>query len=348
MKIGIIGASLGGLVAGDKLAKEGHDVTVIKGSQPVGGRMTSFYKDGSFFDYGIPFLETAPDASSLFTRTSAKQSPLHQWISEVPCYDGLQPDKMYTHMQKGDYFVCKNGFSDIPEHLKRWVDIKAAENAGGLTHIGANRGSKRSWMINLNDFSVFECDAVILAASAVESYGILQTAQDETAALRLIRLLDEIRYEPKFALMASYEHEMPEWKLIQCKNSRLGWICNDSSKTANSPRTNLTLHSSASFAREHADAEEEKRMELLLEEAKNITEESWITEPIWSRSYRWKYYKVLNPVDQYFMEMEMEEAPLAVIGDYFKGHSIEAEYRSAIKLADLWIDKYKKTVAINT
>ncbi len=348
MKIGIIGASLAGLVAGDKLAKEGHDVTVIKGSQPVGGRLASFYKNHSFFDYGVPFLEIASDESSLFTKTSAKGSPLHQWVSKVPYYDGAQLRRKNPSTHEGDYFVCKNGFSDIPERLKRWVDIKVAENAGGLTHIGANRGSKRSWMINLNDFSVFECDAVILAASAVESYGILQTAKDETAALRLIRLLDEIQYEPKLALMASYEGEMPEWKLIECKNSQLAWICNDSSKTENSSRVNLTLHSSARFAREHAGTEEEQLKELLLQEANNITEESWITQPVWSRSYRWKYYKALKPVDQYYMEMEMEEAPLAVIGDYFSGTSIESEYRSAIKLADFWTDKYKNTVAINT
>jgi predicted NAD/FAD-dependent oxidoreductase len=348
MKIGIIGASLAGLIAGDKLAKAGHDVTLIINESSVGGHLATCYRNGGFFDYGVPFLTPNSNESSPFFNHLAKQKLIHRWADEVTRYDGSRPNKNNSDIHEGDYFACRKGFSAIAEHLKRWVDIEVAETAGGLTHIGANRGKKRSWMINLNDFSVFECDAVILAGPAVKAYGILQTAQDETAALRLIRILDEIQYEPRIVLMAAYERDMPEWKAIECRNSHLSWICNDSSKTDNSFYANITLHSSANFAIEQSHTEEEKIKELMLEEAEAITKESWIRQPSWHHCYHWKYDEAINPVDNYFMELEMEDAPLALTGDYFKGTSVEAEYLSAIKLADHWIDKYKNTVAINT
>jgi predicted NAD/FAD-dependent oxidoreductase len=111
---------------------------------------------------------------------------------------------------------------------------------------------------------------------------------------------------------------------------------------------NITLHSSKNFAIEHAQTGEDRIRDLMLEEAKHITQESWIAQPQWNRSFYWKYYEALNPVDNDFMELEMEQAPLALTGDYFRSASVESEYLSAVKLADCWIDKYKNTVAINT
>ncbi|MDX1638617.1 MAG: FAD/NAD(P)-binding protein, partial [Balneolaceae bacterium] len=69
MKIGIIGASLSGLVAGKVLGKAGHDVTIIEKQQTLGGRLTSFDDgNGNIFDYGIShFHANDPDFRKFVT-----------------------------------------------------------------------------------------------------------------------------------------------------------------------------------------------------------------------------------------------------------------------------------------
>ena len=76
MKIGIIGASLAGFTAGNKLARAGHDVTVIVNSRPMGNRLATYYKDKDFFDYGTPFLTAESGEFSLFFNYLSKQKLL--------------------------------------------------------------------------------------------------------------------------------------------------------------------------------------------------------------------------------------------------------------------------------
>jgi phytoene dehydrogenase-like protein len=64
MKIGIIGAGLGGLLAGASLVKKGHDVTIFEKLSYPGGRFTNFDKLGFGLSTGalhmIPHAEKGP------------------------------------------------------------------------------------------------------------------------------------------------------------------------------------------------------------------------------------------------------------------------------------------------
>ena len=41
------------------------------------------------------------------------------------------------------------------------------------------------------------------------------------------------------------------------------------------------------------------------------------------------------------MEIQHEEAQLAVIGDYFNGKGVDAAYRSGLALGKHWAEKYR-------
>ncbi|MBN2730963.1 MAG: FAD-dependent oxidoreductase [Balneolaceae bacterium] len=346
MVIGIIGASLSGLIAGEKLARAGHDVTLIEKSRELGGRLATHRIDDDFFDYGVPFLTAQNRKFQSFIDELQSKDLLYQWADSFPLYDGSQLHSINPNRPKAAYYAGKDGLNRVAENLKRWIDIKSEEKAGGLTHIGADRSRKRAWMINLTDITVFECDAVILATPATEAYGILQTAQDETPARRIIRVIDEIQYQPRFALMASYKEETPSWKGIECNDNTLAWIGNESSKSEKQSATNIVIHSSAQFARTYAEKDLDEVAHLLLEKAADIAE-PWLAHPKKTYLRHWKYYRARNPLEDYFMELEMEEAPLALIGDYFKGNSAEAAYLSGYHLADYWINKYATAEAEN-
>lgn len=81
MKIGVIGAGIGGLSAACELANEGHDVTVFEKNDNPGGKLGEVVLDGFRFDTG-PSLFTMPFvAEELFERCGRR---LTEFIETVP------------------------------------------------------------------------------------------------------------------------------------------------------------------------------------------------------------------------------------------------------------------------
>lgn len=342
MVIGIIGSGISGLIAAKKLAQAGHEVTVVEKSHGLGGRMATLEggADGSaLFDSSILGFDARTDTFGAFVEELQDKGLAAEWTRNFGMYDG---ENHYDRDPNQDFeklYAAPKGMNSIARYLGRWVDFKSEEKAGGITYIGANRHKKRAWMINLTDISVLEVDAVIIAAPAAEAYGILQTAQDETSVRKLIRVIDEINYEPTISLSAYYpEADVPEWTGIKGSDGNLGLISNESSKREMNGAA-LTIQSSAEFARAHRDEEIETIAGVLLEHAAKAVG-NWAGTPDWKALQYWRFQKVLNPMEQSFMELEMEDAPLALVGDYLGGKTFESAYLSGLKLAEKWIEKY--------
>ncbi len=344
MVIGIIGASISGLIAGKRLALAGHDVTVIEKDRSLGGRLSTVNLDNLALDYGISHFTANTNTFQDFIDELVDDGVLKKWTEEFDLHDGKELlDENPNESPKARY-AGTSGLQSVADHLSRWVDVKSKEKAGGLTYIGPDRTKKRSWMINLTDISVFECDAVIIATPAVEAYGLLQTAQDETPARRIIRHVDEVQYDGAVSLAVTYNHEFPDWKGIDCEFSSIRWIGNESSKQEGAEDAGLVIRSTGDFYRKHAQSDNETIKELLLEEASEIID-PWVLQPKSTYLHRWKYFEAQNPINEYFMELEMEEAPLALIGDYLGGTSPENAFVSGYNLAEYWINKYTEVNA---
>ncbi|SHF41263.1 Predicted NAD/FAD-dependent oxidoreductase [Fodinibius roseus] len=339
MVIGIIGASFSGLIAGTRLAKAGHDVTIIERNRSLGGTLASVELDEMVLDYGMSHFSAETRTFREFIEELSRKEQLREWTREFSMYDGDQFHEEDPNASPLAQYVMTNGMHSIANYLSRWVDIKTQEKAGGLTYIGPDREKKRSWMINLTDINVFECDAVIIATPAPEAYGVLQTAQDETAARKIIREIDEIYYDDCITLSATYNQASPEWKGIECERSAVRWIGNESSKRGIRDRTGLVLHSSHNFFKKNEKIGDGETATKLLEEASEIIG-SWALQPESTYLHRWKFFKARNVIDEYFMELEMIDAPLALIGNYFGNRSLENAYLSGYNLAEYWINKY--------
>lgn len=345
MVIGIIGASVAGLVAGEKLAKAGHNVTIIEKSRLLGGRLASRRINGLTMDYGLSHFTVKSKEFGAFVDEMKGKGMVKEWAKEFSLYDGSALHKNNPNRDPDTYYTGTDGMQKIAEGFKRWVDIKSEEKAGGLTYIGPDRTWKRSWMINLTDISVFECDAVIIATPAPEAYGVLQTSQDETPVRRIIRHIDEVHYKASFSLLATYNHNIPNWKGIDCEKSYIEWIGNESSKRNDAETCGLLIRSTHDFYRKHVNADKEEIKSLLLEEAADIAG-PWIRQAEETYLHDRKYGEAIEPINEYFMELEMEGAPLSLIGDYFRGTSLEDAYISGYNLAEYWINKYSSEVAV--
>ena len=340
MVIGIIGASISGLIAGKRLAHAGHDVTIIEKDRSLGGRLATVELEGLNLDYGITNFEVNTNTFQSFVDDQLSEGVIKEWTDEFGLHDGMEFYDVDPNYDPQMNYVGTNGIQSIAQRLSRWVDIKTEEQAGGLTYIGPDRTKKRSWMINLTDISVFECDAVIIATPAVQAYGILQTAQNKTETRRIIRHIDEIQYDASVSLAVTFDHEVPDWKAIECENSPLSWITNESSKQE-ADKAGLVIQSTNEFFRKYKRADDEQVSQMMLEEASKIID-PWVLQPTSKYVHRWDYFEARNTIDEYFMELELDEAPLALVGDYLGGTSLENAFVSGYNLAEYWIKKYSE------
>lgn len=344
MVIGIIGAGIAGLTAGRLLAQAGHEVTILEKSRGFGGRMATRYtgKDLQLkLDHGVSYFTADSPEFQQFTAELLDKKIIQLWGEDFLFYDGEKIVERNPNKRDSAIFTAVDGMNSIGKYLSRWVDVKSDTKVGGLTHIGENRRKKRSWMINLLSRETFEADAVIIATPAPQAYGILNTTTDEVSTLKMIREIDEVSYDPSYSLMLGYGDTVhPKWQAIQCKNSSIRFISNEGSKRDVGENCTLVVQSSPAFARNHRHSDEEQVKKALLSELAEIVG-GWTTTPEWSQLHFWKFSQPMKSLKRPYFEMEIEETPLALVGDYFEGNDVDAAYRSGYKLAKHWIEKYK-------
>jgi len=343
MVIGIIGAGISGLIAGKMLTEGGHDVTVFEKSDALEGRLASrkMGKENNLIvDVHAASFTAKNPVFKEFVNELLDKGLLKIWTQSFPYHDGEDIYESFPGHEKTDYYVSPEGMSKIGGYLTRWVETKFHEKVGGFTFIGDKRHKKKAWMINLTNFNAYEMDAIIIATPAVQAYGLIQTSQDETVVRKLITQLDEVEYENSISLVAGYENrEMPDWKAVQCKDGRIEWIINDSSKRDNPNGLALVIQSNSDFFHKHQKESDDQIAHLLLERAATIVED-WVDQPDWYIVEKWRYRSARNPIEAPFLEINREDSPLALIGDYFKGNDIESAYLSGYNLAKHWLEKY--------
>jgi renalase len=340
MVIGIVGAGLSGLIAGRELAKAGHEIMVFEKEHGIGGRLASKMvgsEENQLVDYGASFLNVQSEEFGSFISEMQERDLVAKWGSHFGLYDGTKYIDVNPNKDDQQYFRggSEEGLAGIGKALSRWMDFRSDVKAGGMTYVGQNRRVKKSWMINLTDTSVFQADAVIIATPAVEAYGLLMIAQDETPVRRIIRRVDEVNYDPTISLVLTYgDQEVPEWRGMDCNDSVISWISNESSKYPGG-ETALVVKSTPKFAHQHMEEDEDVIVNKMLEHLSKMLGD-WTLTPTTYESHTWKYERVLNPFEDDFLELEFEDAPLALVGDYFAGGDLDGAYRSAKALADHW------------
>lgn len=344
MVIGIIGAGISGLIAGKVLAKQGHDVTILEKNRDFGGRMATRYVGKSretMLDHGLSYFTADSPEFRNFSAELLEKGLIKSWGDEFGFYDGIKLYKKNPNQKKQPTFTAVDGMNSIGKYLSRWVDVKTDTLVGGITYIGSNRTKKRSWMINLTAGNTFEADAVIIATPAPQAYGLLQTSTDETNALKIIREIDEVQYAPCYTLMAGYgDRELPDWEGVICNSGALQFISNEASKKSNGQECSLVVQATPEFTK-HLNGL--KNEDLITKEMLNHLSGivgGWAASPDWSQTHYWRYSKAMKVLNEPFFELEMDDAPLALIGDYFDGNTVDSAFRSGYKLAKQWNDKY--------
>lgn len=343
MVIAVIGAGLSGLTAARELARAGHQVTVIEKSRGFGGRMATRYAgkgESLKMDHGLSYFTADSPEFRNFVAELLDKELLQVWGDHFALYDGSDFHEINPNAVKMTRYTSRDGMNSIGKYLGRWVDVKFETRASGLTNIGNFRSKKRSWMVNLESAGTFEADAVIIALPAAQAYGLLNTTQDETDILKMVSVIDEIEYATSFTVMAGYgKQAQPDWQGIISQDSVLNFISNESKKRGNKDELAIVLNSTPGFAYANRDVDKELVTRQMLDRFAAIAG-AWGAVPEWSQIHYWRYSRSLNTIPKPFLELKSGEGPLALIGDYFDGNSVDHAYRSGLKLAQDWINKY--------
>jgi len=345
MVIGIIGAGISGLTAGRLLARAGHEVTIIEKSKGYGGRMATRYagkNQTTKLDHGLSWFHANSAEFQAFVAELIEKDLVGIWGDNFAYYrDG----KFFKSNPTGEIQACytaPKGMNSIGKYISRWVDVRLNTKVGGLTYIGSGRKKKRPWMINLTGADTIEADAVIIAVPAPQAYGILQTARDETDTLKIIRIIDDIYYEPAYTVMSGYgDRTAPDWDGIICKDTDIEFISNEITKRDNAQECSFVIHSTSTFAKQHEESDHDLVAKMMLNKAGEIAG-VWAAAPEWHQSHYWRYKKAVNFLQESYLELENTEGPLALIGDYLAGNTVDHAYQSGYKLAKHWINKFGK------
>lgn len=342
MKIAVIGAGISGLTAGKELANAGHEVVVFEKSGGYGGRLATRYSGKDHqqkLDHGIPcFKAEGPEFKRLIGELE-QNGLLTTWEGSFAECDSNGNVQLFEN--ESPYYMAPQGMNSIGKHIGRNLDIRFNEKVGGLTHIGENRRKKRSWMLNFPTALTESADAVIIAAPARQAYGLINTTVDEIETLKLVREIDEVEYESQFTLLLGFkEADVPEWNAMECDNGIIEWISNESTKRDNKGVKNFVVHTTSEFAKSHMNMDRKLVEEKILDQLTNILG-GWAALADWKQLHFWRYSQVKNPLRHDFMEIKGNDTPLALVGDYMNGKTVESAYLSGLKLGRHWVEQYK-------
>ncbi len=343
MKIAIIGAGVAGLTAGRELMKAGHEVVVFEKSRGYGGRMATRYagKDNATkLDHGLPYIELTSPELEPFIKELGEKGIIQPWIGPFARYTSTGNIRELRPSKKR--FIAPGGMNKVGQYLGRFVDVRTETKVGGLTHIGEDRKKKRSWMLNFSSGATESADAVIIATPSKQAYAVLNTTIDEVATLKIIREIDEVEYYPSFSLLAGYGNtDVPEWAMMECKDHPvIESITNEATKRDNGQEASYVIHTTPDFAERNENTDPKKTEEAILDALSDIMG-GWAAVPQWSQLHYWRYSRVKNPLPYPFMEVVGNDAPVAVIGGYMNGDTLEAAYLSGKAIGEYWKKKFR-------
>ncbi|MCH8567338.1 MAG: FAD-dependent oxidoreductase [Balneolales bacterium] len=345
MLIGIIGAGLAGLTAARELAKAGHETIVFEKSRGYGGRLSTRYSPDNSnvrYDHGAPFISGKdPRFMKLISELEAK-NVVKLWCDRFSFHDGDILHNEHPNRPVTPIYAAENGMNAIGKYLSRWSDVRTNSKVIGFTYVGDKRTTKRAWMLNLESSEVVEVDALIIATPSVQTYGLIENSTDETMFKAVIKDLHGIYYRPKHSLMLSYDQApVPAFNgMIVGNNPVITWVSNESSKRNNDGKTSLVVHSNGDFSKKRIlnDVSDEVIASEMLVALRALLGD-WAGRYDEMMIHRWRYSQPVNFFKANFVELGQDKAPVALIGDFLNGQTLEDAYISGYELAQHWASK---------
>lgn len=336
MKIAIIGAGISGLTAGIELKNAGHGVMIYEKSRGYGGRMATRYAENDKtlkLDHGVPYVSAESDEFRFLLKELYEENILEEWKSKIIKKDLKDaPLKHYSNLEK---FYAPDGMNSIGKYLGKDLDIRFSEKVNRIDHAQKTDRKGHIWTLNCESGNTVKADAVIISAPAPQTIALLKTAGKKTEISGLIHDLEAVSYDPQFAMMLTYSHKnLSDWGIIEVDDDIIKFISNESKKR-DLRKDALVVHSTFEFASKNTEKDRDTITDVMSERLTSLLGE-WAALPDWKQLHFWRYSQTRDTLPHDFLEISGNGTPLALVGSYMKGKTVETAYLSGLKLGKHW------------
>ncbi|MEQ8765220.1 MAG: FAD-dependent oxidoreductase [Planctomycetota bacterium] len=308
--IAVLGAGVAGLTCARILTDQGLRVTVFDKSRGTGGRMATRRVGEARFDLGAPFF-TARTALRRLTRSWIEDglvSPISGPIVRIRGreVDAASPEPRYRGVP---------GMSAITRHLADRVSLRAGHRIASLHR------TPEGWELEDDRGEVLGAyPLVLIALPAEQAVPLLQASKD------LARMAASIRTAPCLVRAVSFAKpiDLPFEAAFVERDPDLTWL------SRSQGGEHWLLHSTPELAESCFDESPEKVTDRLLRAMERVTG-CEIPTPDFVHAHRWRYAKVMNPLD--VGALFDEKLGLGACGDWCRGARVEGAFQSGVALA---------------
>ncbi len=166
MRVGIVGAGLAGLMAGQALQAHGHDVTVLDKGRSPGGRLATRRIGAATLDHGAQFFTVRSDVFAALVEDWQAEGLVGEWCRGF----GARPDGYPRYAVAG-------GMNALAKQLALGLDVRSDTLVFALRANGPGDtdgpGARAPWRILIDDGSVVDVDATVLTCPLAQSFSLL-------------------------------------------------------------------------------------------------------------------------------------------------------------------------------
>ncbi len=311
----IVGAGMAGLTAAAQLEKRGVTAILLDKGRAPGGRMATRSIGEARFDHGAQHFSARSAAFRKQTQEWIDQGIVRAWFESASLTQADRPIEP-RHVGVG-------GMRRLPERLAANLDVATSiqvervEWSGAEFTVVSSRG--RSWTAR----------GLILTPPAPQTLELLHRS-GLRPSIEVENMLAGVQYDPCLAVMARLDQGsgLPEGHLAP-NSEPVAWIADNQHKGASSVPA-ITIHSSASFAAEHLEADPDAWVDQLLEAAAPHLSGS-VRD---ATGHRWRYSQPRQTFDVGAVAA-VPGMPLVLAGELFAGARVEGAYLSGVASAEL-------------
>jgi predicted NAD/FAD-dependent oxidoreductase len=316
----VIGAGWSGLTAASRLSAAGQQVLVLEKSRGPGGRSATRRDGKRQFDHGAQYFTARSAAFGRQLQQWRDDGWIEKWTPRLAVLGGEAGHHDPETVQR---FVALPGMNGVCRQLAETVDCRFEARVERLVH-------DAHWSATLANGETIEARRLLLTAPPKQAAELLGAAHP------LYATLDDVEFDPCFALLAAFDEALsPRFDAAFVNDDPvLSWIARDSSKPGRSGEC-WVAHAHGDWSRENLEQDHEV-LEQALIDALGRHLELPDPNPTTVQIHRWRYSQAISPRDDGVLVQE--EQRLAVAGDWLSGSRVEGAWTSGRKAAD-WLAK---------
>ena len=311
----MVGAGISGSVCAWRLAKNGHEVTLVEKGRGVGGRMATRRMEGARIDHGAQFFTVRDPRMKKLLSLWQDENAVVSWYDHIPG----RPD-----IPTGQRYRGSEGMTSPAKVLAKEFKV------GTSFFLQRIQRKDNTWTLHEKNDSqrTLEADHLVITIPSVQLLELFQRSDyelddDSMNRLRSIRhtrclaVLGIMNRSSSLKYPGTLTHPVPE----------IDWISDNQVKGI-SQEPSCTIHASDEYSQKFWDAPDSERVPPLLSVAQEYLQ---VKITSWS-SHRWGFAKPVVTFGS--THWHSQERGITLAGDGFGGERIEKAAMSGWDAAD--------------